>query len=103
MKFWDENRQLFAELGITSWKQFNTIGTHEIEGTGPEARALGETGGQKIAFYNSSGEMTDYIWLRGSKTEPVLRILADCRGADSQREELLLSIHRKIIETADKC
>jgi phosphoglucomutase len=101
VRFWDENRKMFTQLGIHSWKQFNTIGTQEIEGTGPETRASGETGGHKVAFYDESGRMTDYIWMRGSKTEPVLRILADCMGADPEREELLLSMHRKLIEAAD--
>ena len=61
-----------------------------------------EKGGLKIIFSNKEGLDTDYIWMRGSGTEPVFRVLADCMGKNTKREEWLLKWHRSMIERADK-
>jgi phosphomannomutase len=101
-KYWDENRSMFTKMGIFSWKEFNTVGIHEVEGTGPQARKLGSTGGLKIAFCDKQDRIRDYIWMRGSKTEPVMRILSDCRGNDPGREDTLLTLHRELINLSDR-
>ncbi|MDA3834011.1 MAG: hypothetical protein PF495_11495 [Spirochaetales bacterium] len=101
-QYWENHPNFFSKLGITSWKEFNTAGTDETEGTGFCARKKSASGGLKIAFYNDADELTDYIWFRGSKTEPVLRILADCLGDDVEREEILLKVHKDLIKQADR-
>ncbi|MGM0431827.1 MAG: hypothetical protein ACQEQU_03870 [Spirochaetota bacterium] len=101
IKRWTQDNDFFRSLGISAWREFNTIETSEIEGTGASVRQQSSTGGLKIAFYNREGTMTDYIWMRGSKTEPVFRILADCRGKDPSREQQLLSLQRSLVEQAD--
>lgn len=101
-EFWNANStRLRDEMGIVSWKEFNTTGTKEIEGVGKEAREDSSKGGLKIVFYDADDNPTDYIWMRGSGTEPVFRVLADCRGSDPSREERLLSLHKDLITRAD--
>jgi phosphoglucomutase len=61
-----------------------------------------EKGGLKIVFSDKDGLDTDYIWMRGSGTEPVFRVLADCMGKSKEREKWLLHWQRSMIERADK-
>ena len=73
----------------------------EKEGIGPAYRSGKETGGLKILFQDESGKDTAYIWMRGSKTEPVFRILADVEGESPKFEAWLLDWQRKLIQKAD--
>ena len=100
---WDNNEEyLKKEFGIFTWNEVNYEGQDEKTGFGPDYRRESETGGLKIIFSDANGKDTDYIWMRGSGTEPVFRILADCRGSDRTRETWLLNWHRSMIERADK-
>jgi len=68
---------------------------------GPEFRSGSETGGLKIVFYDSDGKAAAFIWMRGSGTEPVFRILADSLGSDPARERRLLAWHTALVREAD--
>ncbi len=100
--YWKEHRKEFTDLKICSYQEFNTTGSKEIKGSGKSARPASSTGGLRIVFYDTDKTPTDFIWMRGSKTEPVFRVLADCAGPDPTREERLLTIHKKIIQQAVK-
>lgn len=103
IKEWESKRDfLKKEFDIYSWKEVNYEGINAVVGTGSKYRSGKETGGLKIIFSDKNGEETDYIWMRGSGTEPVFRILADCTGTDKKREDWLLNWHRQMIEKADK-
>lgn len=98
----ERQRDTFRGMGIHGYREFNTIGTQEIEGMGPASRKAGSTGGLKIVLLDAQGEWSDYLWMRGSKTEPVFRVLVDCRGSSAERHDWLLSFHRRLIEQADQ-
>ena len=85
-----------------NYREINYEGENETNGFGSEYRSGLETGGLKIIFSDTNGKDTDFIWMRGSGTEPVFRILADCSGSDNKRETWLLNWHRSMIEIADK-
>ncbi len=100
---WEKNKLFLKEtFGICGWKEINYEGEEEKSGFGPAFRSGSEKGGLKIIFSDAAGEDTDYIWMRGSGTEPVFRILADCKGNNPEREEWLLKWQRTIIEKADR-
>ena len=100
---WEKDAEtLFNPLGIVSWYEVNTEGIESRKGMGKEFRTGKETGGLKIVFSNELGEETDFIWMRGSGTEPVFRILVDCRGDDKNREETLLRWHTNLVKEAGK-
>ena len=100
---WEKDADtVFKPLGIVSWDEVNTEGIESRRGMGKEFRTGLETGGLKIIFSSSSGEETDFIWMRGSGTEPVFRVLADCKGVDKERERTLLSWHSNLVQDADK-
>lgn len=99
---WERRKaELLRTYGIASWHEVNYEGTEAKEGFGPEYRSGGHSGGLKIIFRDSHGRDTDFIWMRGSGTEPVFRVLADCEGSDRKRHDELLQWHRSIIEKAD--
>ncbi len=103
LKEWSKKKAYLAEqFGIVRWKEINYEGTEAREGMGSTFRSGSERGGLKIVFLNREGRETDYIWMRGSGTEPVFRILADCQGSDTERENWFLNWHRSMIERADK-
>lgn len=99
---WNKKRDKWAaQWGLYSWKSFNTEGTDEKEGLGPEYRKGSETGGLKILFQDKAGNDCAYIWMRGSGTEPVFRIMADSSLEVTGREAFLLERLRSMVEKAD--
>lgn len=92
---------LQSEYGIVSWREVNYEGTEAKTGFGPQYRSGSEKGGLKIIFSNAAGEDTDFIWMRGSGTEPVFRVLVDSYGNDRKRHDWLLQWQRSMIESAD--
>jgi phosphomannomutase len=93
--------RLARDYGIVSWREINYEGTGEVAGFGPGFRTGSERGGLKIIFSDQAGRDTDFIWMRGSGTEPVFRVLADSVGKDPARERTLLEWHRQMIREAD--
>jgi phosphomannomutase len=94
--------------GEISWAIHNYEGTNDRVGVG--ARTGEERGGLKILFYHSGSDTADegerpspplaFVWMRGSGTEPVFRILADCRGDNEQLLDDLVSWQRELVSAA---
>jgi len=100
---WEGRKKALGELlGIQSWTEINNEGTQSKEGIGSRFRSGSEKGGLKILFRNAAGENVAYIWMRGSGTEPVFRVLADVKGNNREAEQYLLNWQRQMIEEADK-
>ncbi|HQB54505.1 MAG TPA: phosphoglucomutase [Sphaerochaeta sp.] len=91
---------LFNSFGITSYKIIQTEGTEERIGSGPAYRTPPYNGGFKVGLYDDENVMTDFLWMRGSKTEPIFRLLVDCKGDHANRHDYLLELHRLIITRA---
>ena len=68
---------------------------------GPKKQIGKGEGGFKVLFFNQKNEKKGFLWMRGSKTEPVFRISCDLFG-DQKNEKTLLNFHRKLIKQADK-
>ena len=100
---WEAKKQELADrFGITSWREINTIGTESYAGVGAEARKAGVKGGLKILFSNREGKDIAFIWMRGSGTEPVFRILADIESSNPDDERYLINWQHHLVEEADK-
>ena len=100
---WEARKQELADrFGIKSWREINTIGTESCEGVGAEARKAGVKGGLKILFSNKEGKDIAFIWMRGSGTEPVFRILADIESGSPDDERYLIQWQHHLVEEADK-
>ncbi|OQY31321.1 MAG: hypothetical protein B6241_14370 [Spirochaetaceae bacterium 4572_59] len=94
----DELKRLW---GISSWEEWNQEGTTSQCGVGAAYRSGSEKGGLTILFKDKDKKNLGSIWMRGSGTEPVFRVLADWKGRDGRAEDYLLEWHKEMIRKAD--
>jgi phosphoglucomutase len=100
LREWEERKGfLRSRYGITGWEAAAYTGTEERRGIA-DFSAAGR-GGLKISFVNRSGRATACIWMRGSATEPVFRVMADAEGPDRQAEQDLIDWQRRMVGEAD--
>jgi len=92
-------RKLEPRYGRLSWKAMASIGTTEHELSGP----FGESGsgGIRIVLLDGNTVPAGFLWMRGSGTEPVFRIMADAREDDGTTESVLLEWHASMVRRAD--
>lgn len=77
---------------------WNYEGTRATEG--PGNRSGKETGGLRLVFEDEQGHAGASVWMRGSGTEPVFRVLAECRGTNRPLVEKLIRWHRDALTEA---
>ncbi len=97
---WAEKKaSLRQDFGFASWVAISNNGTAQTMGL----TDFGESkkGGLKIQFVDREGKPAAFIWMRGSGTEPVFRVLADARGADRAIERYLLGWLTGMVLEAD--
>jgi len=100
LREWEEKKSFFMETyGISSWDAIAYNGTEEKRGISGFADA--GRGGLKIEFSNLAGETAAFIWMRGSGTEPVFRVMADAVGPDNSLERTLIEWQRQMTLKAD--
>lgn len=97
---WERRKQALAEMDIHSFAVLQTEGTESLEGMGEAHRHEPYTGGYKVVFKDRDGSVTDFLWMRGSKTEPVFRVVVDAKGEDPERYRYLLNWHRSMLASA---
>jgi phosphoglucomutase len=100
LREWEERKeQLKTQFGIFSWQAIAYNGTAEKR----NLTRFGEagSGGLKILFFDSEESETAFIWMRGSATESVFRIMADAAGSDAGFERFLLDWQKQMIMIAD--
>ena len=96
-----DSEGLLKKYGIVSWKASLTNGTKEKLGASDFSKS--EKGGLKILFYEKNSRApSSFIWMRGSGTEPVFRIMCDVKGKDAKKEKELLAWETKMLAQADK-
>ena len=100
MQEWADKKQLLKDrFGIAACKVFaynGTVCTENLRDFGVSAK-----GGLKVQFYNASHTPIAFIWMRGSGTEPVFRIMADIKGYDQAAEEYLVQWQGDMVRKAD--
>ncbi|MEW6564796.1 MAG: phosphatidylglycerol lysyltransferase [Spirochaetota bacterium] len=92
-------KELASRYGIVEWEALAYNGMDERRNV-QHFREAGR-GGLKILFRNQQNLEIAYIWMRGSGTEPVFRVMADVAGKDNRMERDLLAWLRQMVETAD--
>lgn len=98
---WQKKRvNLLKKYNFASYEAIATNGTKETRGI--EDYGISGKGGLKIIFYNEKTQPLAFIWMRGSGTEPVFRIMCDVKGTDTRMEKSLLSWETKMIQRADE-
>lgn len=97
---WAEKQSLLKEqFGIHSCKVFSYNGTTCTEN--PSDFGLSGKGGLKIQFYSARHEPLAFIWMRGSATEPLFRIIADVKGDNAEAETYLVNWQGAMVREAD--
>ena len=96
---WEQQKdQLKVGYGIYGWEAIAYNGIEERRGI----QDFGEagTGGLKICFHDAAGTPIASLWMRGSATEPVFRVMAD--APDQQLERELIDWQRRMTQQADR-
>ena len=100
MQEWADKKQLLKDrFGIAACKVFaynGTVCSENLRDFGVSAK-----GGLKVQFYDASHTPIAFIWMRGSGTEPVFRIMADIKGHDQAAEEHLVQWQGDMVRKAD--
>jgi phosphoglucomutase len=100
LREWEERKEALRErYGIAGWEAAAYTGMEEKRGLA-DFSAAGR-GGLKISFVNREGRATACVWMRGSATEPVFRVMADVEGADREAERYLIDWQRGMVGEAD--
>jgi phosphoglucomutase len=100
LREWESRREeLRSKYGIAGWEAAAYRGMEERRGI----KQFGEAGrgGLKIHFLNEAGLPIAAIWMRGSATEPVFRVMADAEGRDRGFERDLIFWQRRMVAEAD--
>lgn len=96
---WETQKEHWEKYGITSWEGICNNGTKETRNL--TDFSLSGKGGLKILFKNAKREPIAYMWMRGSGTEPVFRILCDVKGNNPELESSLLEWETKLLSLSD--
>lgn len=91
--------ELSKKYGICDWEAVITNGTKETRNV--TDFSLSGKGGLKILFKDKDSNPIAFIWMRGSGTEPVFRIMCDVKGDNPQMEKELLEWETEMISKAD--
>ena len=105
LREWEQQKAALRErFGIESWRALATNGICEKDVSSDFAQA--GKGGLRIVFSGttmfSGTKDIAFLWMRGSGTEPVLRIMADIDGGSSEDEAYLLDWQTRMVKEADK-
>lgn len=99
---WEIQKDVFKrKYGIASYSAIATNGTKETKDIADFSQS--GKGGLKIIFYKDEEKTRPlaFIWMRGSGTEPVFRVMADVKGTDKNMEAKFLEWETKMILKAD--
>ena len=97
---WEAKKQELKEkYGISSYTAISNNGTKQTDDI--KDYSVSKKGGLKILFKDESGKAIAYIWMRGSGTEPVFRVMCDIKGNKPKEEAELLAWHSNMIALAD--
>ncbi|MDR1104790.1 MAG: phosphatidylglycerol lysyltransferase [Treponema sp.] len=100
LREWEERKEsLRVRYGITGWEAAAYNGALETRGITRFGSA--GRGGLKIYFTGSEGGPAAALWMRGSATENVFRVMADAEGQDRRFERDLIEWQRRMIAEAD--
>jgi len=101
---WSEKKEMLKRsYGISEWEAIAYNGIKERRSIS-DFGAAGK-GGLKIEFRGGDKNNIACIWMRGSGTEPVFRVMADAGGSDAEiagsLEHFLITWQREMVLEAD--
>jgi phosphomannomutase len=105
LREWEEKKdELERRFGVVSWEALSTKGQVEErlgdDTAGADFAASGR-GGLRILLSDREGRPRAFLWMRGSGTEPVFRVMADLEGGAAEDEAWLLDWQVSMLRAAD--
>lgn len=101
LREWQEQKErLRLQYGFNHYEVRGTVGVDEFDCSADFGAS--QTGGLKIIFYSAQNKPVAFIWMRGSKTEPLFRIMADVTGNNEAEEKDLVHWQAKMLLEASK-
>lgn len=101
LKEWKLKQETLSQkYGIVSCEAVLTNGTKETRSADDYSKS--GSGGLKILFSGTDKKPCAFIWMRGSGTEPVFRIMCDVKGNNPGEESELLKWETELLAEADK-
>jgi phosphoglucomutase len=98
LREWEERLpELRRRFGVASWQAFASRGERESD----VGENFGSAGGLRIVLQDREGRPRAFLWMRGSGTESVFRVMADIEGGKPEDEEYLLGWHTAMLRSAD--
>lgn len=91
----EKHPDFWTSKGVTKLDFFSNEGTANI--SGPGGRPPQSKGGLQIFLINEKGDKLGFLWMRGSGTEPVFRLVVDWFGSHADYLELF-RLHRELIQ-----
>jgi phosphoglucomutase len=101
LREWEARKAYLAsQYTISSWEAVAFVGMEEKS----NLVHFGEAGkgGLKIIFKTKDDCSIACIWMRGSTTEPVFRVIADVEGSDKSMEKYFIDWQRQMVMEADR-
>ena len=97
---WERHKEELKNLyGFDSYEAVITNGTKETRNVQDFSKS--GKGGLKIIFKDSTLAPLAFIWMRGSGTEPVFRVMCDVKGDRAKQEHRLLEWETQMLLKAD--
>ena len=92
--------ELRQKWGFESYEPLCNNGTTETRNI--TDYSVSKKGGLKILLKNAKNENLAFLWMRGSGTEPVFRIMCDVKGKNEAEEKELLQWHTDMLLKANE-
>jgi len=92
--------ELERRYGIVEWRALASKGISETD-IGDDFASSGK-GGLRILLRDANAKPRAFLWMRGSGTEPVFRVMVDIEGGGPADEEYLLAKHTAMLREADE-
>jgi phosphoglucomutase len=100
LEAWErEGAELRRRFGAVSWQAFGSRGSAELP-LGEDFASSGR-GGLRLVLRDEKARDVAFVWMRGSGTEPVFRVMADVAGGSAENEAWLIDWHRRLVLAAD--
>jgi phosphoglucomutase len=96
---WPQLEDIRENLSVSGYRYENYEGTVCRSGKGN--RTGHARGGLKILLTDDAGRARAFLWMRGSGTEPVFRVMVDVEGDQPDSERYLLNLLREMVTQAD--
>ena len=92
--------ELKQKWGFEAYEPLCNNGTTETRNISDYS--ISKKGGLKILLKNARNENLAFLWMRGSGTEPVFRIMCDVKGRNEAEEKELLQWHTDMLLKANE-